>query len=98
MKKIFSKLKILFNRRQKKQMFFLVVMMLIGAFLETISIALLIPAVEIVTDPDAIQTNRFLAPVYAGLGFQSIASFTVFVMASLIVFFCPEKYLPLHPD
>jgi ABC-type multidrug transport system fused ATPase/permease subunit len=55
--------------------------------LETMSIAVLIPAVELVTDTDAIHSNRFIAPLYATFGFQSVTAFTVFVMTALIVFF-----------
>jgi ABC-type multidrug transport system fused ATPase/permease subunit len=87
MTKIFRKLNKLLDRRQKRFMAFLVFLMLVGALLETMSIAILIPAVELVTDAGAIQRNRFIAPIYVNLGFQSVAAFTVFIMTSLIVFF-----------
>ncbi|MDR0220336.1 MAG: ABC transporter ATP-binding protein/permease [Lachnospiraceae bacterium] len=87
MTKIFQKLNKLLDRRQKRHMALLVFLMLVGALLETASIAVLIPAVELVTDPEAIYGNRFIAPIYVNLGFQSVAAFTVFIMLSLIAFF-----------
>jgi ABC-type multidrug transport system fused ATPase/permease subunit len=87
MTKIFRKLNKLLDRRQKRYMALLVFLMLVGALLETASIAVLIPAVELVTDIGAIHSNRFIAPIYVNLGFRSTAAFTVFVMLSLIAFF-----------
>ena len=85
--KIARKLKKILDPRQKKYMVLLVFMMLIGALLETASIAILIPAVRIVMDPEVVMSNRLIAPIYQNLGFKSIGSFTVFVMSALIVFF-----------
>ncbi|MCL2253473.1 MAG: ABC transporter ATP-binding protein/permease [Lachnospiraceae bacterium] len=85
--KIIKKLKKLLDSRQKKYMSVLVVMMLIGAILETASIAILIPAVTIVMDPVVVETNRFIAPIYHNLGFKSVGNFTVTIMSALILFF-----------
>lgn len=85
--KIIKKLKKILDSRQKKYMSVLVLMMLIGAVLETASIAILIPVVTIVMDPAVIEANRFIAPLYRNLGFNSIATFTVVILSALIIFF-----------
>ena len=87
MTKTLKKLAKILDGRQKRHMACLVAMMFVGAILETMSIALLIPAVTLVMDPAVVQTNRFIAPIYAALGFTGSTSFTIFAMTSLIVFF-----------
>ncbi|MCL2717349.1 MAG: ABC transporter ATP-binding protein/permease [Lachnospiraceae bacterium] len=87
MQKIIKKLKKILNPRQKKSMILLVFMMLISAILETASIGMLIPAVTIVMDPVAVETNRYISFIYQTLGFKSVGAFTIFVMVALIFFF-----------
>ena len=87
MTKIVKKLGKLLDLRQKKHMAFLVVMMLVGAALETAGIAILFPVVNLVMDPDIVRTHRLIAPIYDAIGFRGVGAFTVFVMTALIVFF-----------
>ncbi|MDR2547355.1 MAG: ABC transporter ATP-binding protein/permease [Lachnospiraceae bacterium] len=87
MHKILKKLGRILDVRQKRHMLFLVAMMLIGAILETASIAILIPVVTLVMNPDMVEGNRFIAWIYETLGFRNVGTFTVFVMTSLIIFF-----------
>ncbi|MCL2051034.1 MAG: ABC transporter ATP-binding protein/permease [Lachnospiraceae bacterium] len=68
-------------------MIILTLMMLVGGFLETVSIAALIPAVTVVVDPMKIETNRYLSLIYQTLGFKSFIAFTVFMMVLFIFLF-----------
>ena len=65
----------------------LVIMMLIGAILETASVTLVIPVISIVMDQDAVTGNKYVAPVYNALGMQSPKDFTILVMVLLILAF-----------
>ena len=65
----------------------LVIMMLIGAILETASVTLVIPVISIVMDQDAVTGNKYVAPVYNSLGMQSPKDFTILVMVLLILAF-----------
>lgn len=85
--KILKKLRILLNRKQKFMMLGLLVMMVIGAVLETGSIALVLSAVSVLIDPEALQKNLILSQLYTGLGFESSKTFTVAVMAALMAAF-----------
>lgn len=85
--KIIKKLKLLLDKRQKTQMLGLVFMMIIGAVLETASIALVLSVVTIVISPDAIESNKYAAFLFHGLGFTNYTTFTVMVMVLLILAF-----------
>lgn len=60
MKKILKKLMVLMDRRQKRIMAVLVIMMLIGAVLETAGVGLVIPVMQMVLDEHAVENSRYL--------------------------------------
>ena len=57
MKQILEKLKKLLDRKQKTQMAGLMVLMVIGAFLQTAGVGLLVEVVNVVIDPDAVRNS-----------------------------------------
>ncbi len=65
-------------------MLLLVPMMLVGAVLETASIALVLSVITAIATPDAVESNKYVAFVYNAFHFTSMTSFTVTVMALLI--------------
>ena len=75
------------NRKQKRQMAVLVLLMLIGAVLESASITLVVPVIQVVLTPEAIEGEGIVANLYHGLHMQSITQFTVVVMLALILAF-----------
>ncbi|MCR4704865.1 MAG: ABC transporter ATP-binding protein/permease [Lachnospiraceae bacterium] len=85
--KIWKKLMIILNGKQKRMMVLLLVMMVFGAFLETASISLIIPVMTLVLDQTAVTRNEILASIYNGLGMTDPKQFTVFVMACMVVAF-----------
>ncbi len=85
--KTLKKLNLLLDKKQKRFCFVLLVMMLIGAVLETTSVAIIPTVVGLLMDTEAVTTNRFVAPVYNALGFQSQESFATVAMLSLILLF-----------
>jgi len=87
MLKIWKKLKVLLDKKQKRFMVLLVFMMLIGAILEVFSVATVIPVANIVFSPNEIHENRLLDSLYNLFGFQSDKTFGIAVMLSLIVAF-----------
>ncbi len=92
--KIYKKLMMIMNRKQKRTMGLLLVMMVFGAFLETASISLIIPVMTLVLSPDAVENNRVMAAVYQGLHMTSPRQFTVFVMAAMVIaFVCKNLFL-----
>ena len=85
--KVLKKLNILLDRKQKNFCVILVFMMLIGAVLETASVAIIIPAVTILMDADAVNNNALVSGIYSFLGFTSNRAFIIAVMCSLIFAF-----------
>ena len=85
--KILKKLRILLNKRQKWAMFGLLIMMFVGAALETGSIAMVLAAVSVLLEPGGIEKNLILSKLYNTLGFTDVTAFTVFVMVALIIAF-----------
>lgn len=85
--KIWKKLMIIMNRKQKQKMGLLLVMMVIGAFLETASISLIIPVMTLVVSPNAVEENDLMAQVYQALPVNSVRQFTVLVMVVMVLAF-----------
>ena len=59
-----KKLRLLMDKKQKRQMAWLVVMMIIAGFLETVSISLVIPVVSAVMQPDLLETNALVSDLH----------------------------------
>ena len=85
--KIFKKLMVIMNAKQKRKMALLMMMMVVGAFLETASISLIIPVMTLVLSPNAVEENAIMASVYHALGMSSPRQFTVFVMGAMVLAF-----------
>ncbi|MDE7445510.1 MAG: ABC transporter ATP-binding protein/permease [Lachnospiraceae bacterium] len=60
MNKIIKKLMVLLDQRQKRIMILLVIMMLIGAILETAGVGMVIPVMQMVLDENAVAKNEYL--------------------------------------
>ncbi len=92
--KIYRKLMVIMNGKQKRTMGLLLAMMVFGAFLETASISLIIPVMTLVLSPDAVEKNEMMAAVYKGLHMTDPRQFTVFVMAAMVAaFICKNLFL-----
>lgn len=87
MLKIWKKLKVLLDKKQKRFMVLLVFMMLIGAILEVFSVATVIPVANIVFSPNEIHENELLSTLYNLFGFKTDRTFGIAVMLSLVVAF-----------
>ena len=84
MVKILKKMNRLLDAKQKRLMVLIVFLMLIGGILESLSISVVIPVIEVLLDPEAVENNWLLAALYNGMGLTSITQFTVVMMLALI--------------
>lgn len=82
-----KKLRLLMDKKQKRQMAVLVLMMIVAGFLETVSISLVIPVVSAVIQPDVLEKNALIRSVCGTLHIDGRLQFTVLSMAALIVVF-----------
>ncbi len=85
--KIFKKLNVLLDKKQKKTMVLLVVMMIIGAGLQVAGVGMIVPVVNVVMSPDAVEKNDMVRSLYQLFGGGSKQRFTVIIMLALIAIF-----------
>ncbi len=87
MKKILRKLNVLLDKKQKRTMGWLVLLMILGAVLETASITLIFPVITVVINPESVETNKTVKMLYEGMHMQSTTQFAMVVMTALIIAF-----------
>lgn len=88
---ILKKLKVLLDKKQKRTMGGLMVLMIIGAALQTAGVGMLVQVVTVVMDPEAPRKSSLVGWAYESMGFQDYGSFSVAVMAALIVVFAVKN-------
>ncbi|MDD6207955.1 MAG: ABC transporter ATP-binding protein, partial [Clostridiales bacterium] len=57
--RILKKFSKILTKKQKNRVYIIAIMMVIGAFLETLGVGLILPLVSAITTPDLITTNRY---------------------------------------
>ena len=84
MGQILKKLSVLLDKKQKKTMTGLVVLMIIGAALQTLGVSMILPVVTLVMDKQAIYEEGLLNKAFLILGGGDEMRFTTIVMLGLI--------------
>lgn len=82
-----KKLRVLMDKKQKRQMAGLIIMMIIGAILETMSISLIIPVVTAVIQPDVLDKYEIVRTVCSFLHITTNVQFTIVSMVAMILVF-----------
>lgn len=85
MLQIWKKLQVLLDKKQKRTMAGLIVLMIIGAFLQTAGVGLLVQVVSVVIDAEAVENSEIARFCYELLGLQSYKQFSIVIMSLLIV-------------
>lgn len=91
MKQILKKLNVLLDKKQKQTMGGLIILMIIGAALQTAGVGMLVQVVTVVMDPAALEKSSLVGWVYESLGFRDYSKFCVTVMAALIGVFAVKN-------
>ena len=84
MKQILKKLNVLLDKKQKKTMAGLVLLMIIGAALQTVGVAMIMPVVSLVMDREALHEEGALHEMFLLIGGGSEIRFTIIIMVALI--------------
>lgn len=87
MKEILRKMNRLLDRKQKNTMGLLILMMFVGAVLQTLGIGLLVEVVKIAVDPEAVKNSRLVGMAYRWAGSPEFSLFSAGIMALLAVTF-----------
>lgn len=85
--KILKRLNILLDAKQKRKMVLIVFLMLIGGVLESLSISVAIPVMQVVIDPVACMENKYFRWVYDTFHLKSTLELAIIFMVLLIVAF-----------
>ncbi len=89
MAKIFKKLMILLDKKQKRKMVMLVFLMLIGAVLETAGVSMILPVMNVVMEENAVQKHVYLQVIcdIFGIAHDDTRSLMILVMGGLVLIF-----------
>ncbi len=87
MLQILRKLRVLLDKKQKRTMVGLIFLMIVGAFLQTAGVGLLVEVVQMAINPQAMQESRLVARAYELMGARDYRSFSIWVMVLLILVF-----------
>lgn len=69
---------------------------LIGAIIDVAGLAALVPVMMAATNPEMVQTNKYLNAVYTGLGFESYPGFMMFLAVALLAVFLFKNGVALY--
>lgn len=90
------KISYIFSKKQKFRMLLQFFVILIGAILELLAVTVVMPLVEVIMQPGAIYTTRYLNVIYTLLGFTSEKYFLIFLVILLIcIYIIKNLYLSI---
>lgn len=84
MRQIIKKLRVLLDKKQKRDMVGLIFLMVIGAALQTAGVGIIVPTMTVILDSEAIDNNTFLNFFYELLGGGSKQHFMILIMLAMI--------------
>lgn len=87
MKKMLNELRYIFDRKQKIGLLLMMIAIGIGTILELLGVTMVLPFIDVVMNPEAIQKKWYLIWTYEKLGFQSDVDFMVFISVALIIIY-----------
>ena len=91
MKKIFKKLLILLDARQKRIMILLVFLMLIGAILETLGVSMILPVMNVVLEENAVEQHAYLQVICNIFRIDNTRDLMILVMGGLVFVFAVKN-------
>lgn len=86
MNKVFYALTSILDERERKQALYVLILTIIVAFIEVLGVASIMPFMAVITNPDIIKTNFFLAFLYNSLSFSSTEDYIFFIGVCVLVF------------
>lgn len=93
-KGLLYKLGYIFSKRDKKKIALLLIAVIIGSFLELLSVSVFTPFVNIIMNQDSIRRTWYLRWIYDTLGFHSNKGFLAFLSVCIIfVYIVKNVYL-----
>lgn len=95
--RIIKKFEKILNKQQKLRVIIIGIMMVVGAFLETLGVGLILPLVTAITTPNFIETNQYAKMVCEIFDLHTVRTFLIVVISALIfVYIFKNLYLFLE--
>ena len=91
MKKVLRKLNVILDSKQKSRMKLLVVMMIIGAVLETMSISLVLPIATVLTNTESVNGDGLVGRLYRLLGCKNVQQFAMLMLIGILLAFVAKN-------
>lgn len=70
-----NKLRYIFSHKEKVQLIGILVVVVIGSFMELLGVSVFMPFIQILLDPESIQTNELLNYFYTMFGFTTVEGY-----------------------
>lgn len=84
---IIRKLNKVLSRKQKGRVIILLVMIVIGAVMETLSVSMIVPVISAIIEPDAFARNALLIRINSLLHLDTVEQFTVVMIFAMMFLF-----------
>ena len=91
MMKIYRKMMILLDKRQKQRMVLLIFLMLIGGVLETLGVSMVYPVMNVVMEENAVEKHEYLQVICNVFRIDNTRDLTIFVMVGLVLVFAVKN-------
>ena len=91
MMKIYRKMMILLDKRQKQKMVLLVFLMLIGGVLEMLGVSMILPVMTVVLEDNAIEKHEYLRIICDIFRIDNTRSLMILVMVALVLVFAVKN-------
>lgn len=89
-----KKINYIFDKRQKRNLAILFVVMFIGGLMELLGVSLIMPLVNVIIEPEIMNTSKWAVFICKSLHISEQASFIIFLLAVLItVYIVKNIYL-----
>ena len=85
--RIIKKFRLILSTHQKLRIFELLLLMIIGGLLETFSISLIVPFMEVVTNPEKMMGKWYIHSFCSFFNIQSSSTFIITVALSMVLLY-----------
>ncbi len=82
-----NKLSRILTTHQKMRIAELTVLMIVGGFIETLSVSLILPFMDMVINPDEVMSKKYIKAICDFLGVNSYRSFLMIIAISLVIIY-----------
>lgn len=86
-----KKLNYIFTKTDKIKIFILMVIVVIGSFLELLSVSIFSPFIDIIMDPSSIEESDIMNCLFRWFQFESVEYFLAFIAGGIIVIYVAKN-------